>query len=210
MAVGPQRPMGASSNFDYWLRRCEGFCVDSPQGRVGFVAEVRYASRLDRPDVIAVRAGLLGRLLLVVPVGEVAEILPSEKRIVLHRSPLPAAPERLQDRRGHARPGGPRGAANREVEGVGAGAKRIEVQREVEAVITRLTRRIGLRLRRGGEEEMTPDVEPSPGLSAEEPPAKEPAAEEPAAEKAPAEGAAEAAPEEPAAEEPPAEEQTTT
>jgi hypothetical protein len=210
MAVGPQRPRGASSNFDYWLRRCEGFCVDSPQGRVGFVAEVRYASRLDRPDVIAVRAGLLGRLLLVVPVGEVAEILPSEGRIVLHRSPRPTAPERLQDRRGHAQPGGLRGAANREVEGVGAGAKRIEAQREVEAVITRLTRRIGLRLRRGGEEEMTPDVEPSPEPSAEEPPAKEPAAEEPAAEEA-AEGAAEAAPaEEPAAEEPPAEEQTTT
>jgi hypothetical protein len=87
MAAGPQRPRDAASNFDYWLRRCEGFRVDAPQGRVGFVEEVRYASRLDRPDVIAVRVGLLARLLLIVPVGEVAEILPREERIVLHRSP---------------------------------------------------------------------------------------------------------------------------
>jgi hypothetical protein len=53
MVAGPQRPNGAASNVDYWLRRCEGFHVDSPDGRVGFVEEVRYASRLDRPDVIA-------------------------------------------------------------------------------------------------------------------------------------------------------------
>jgi hypothetical protein len=61
-----------------WLpaHRPKGFRVDSPQGRVGFVEEVRYATRCDRPDVIAVRAGLLGRLLLILPVEEVAEILP--------------------------------------------------------------------------------------------------------------------------------------
>jgi hypothetical protein len=181
MAVGPQRPRDAASDFDYWLRRCEGFRVDSPQGRVGKVEEVRYASRCDRPDVIAVRGGLLGRPLLIVPVGEAEEILPREERIVLHRSPQPTALNRF-----------------RHWEVVRVGTKRIDAQREVEAVIERLTRRIGLRLKRG-EPGMTHDVEAST-----EPPEEQPA-EEPAAE----EVTPEAAPGEPAAEEPPVEEPTS-
>jgi hypothetical protein len=212
MAAGPQRPRDAASNFDYWLRRCEGFRVDAPQGRVGFVEEVRYASRYDRPDVIAVRVGLLGRLLVIVPVGEVAEILPREERIILHRSPRPTATERLQDWRERVQPGPLRGGANTEVEAVAAGTKCIEAQREVGAVIERLRHRIGLGRGRGAEREMTPDVEASTEPSAEEPPAEEPSAEEqaekPAAEATPAEAAAEAVrAEEPAAEEPPVEEQ---
>jgi hypothetical protein len=198
MGAGSRVPGSAASNFDSWLRRCEGFRVDAPQGRVGFVEEVRYASRLDRPDVIAVRSGRLGRLLLIVPVAEIAEILPREERIVLHRSPRPTATERPKDLRRHAQPGGRRIAADSEAEGVPAGATRIEAaQREVKAVIKRLTRLIGLRFGRGGEREMTPDIEPPAESPAEEPPAEEEAKEE----------AAEAAPtQEPAAEEPPAEE----
>jgi hypothetical protein len=211
MAAGPHRPRGAASDLDYWLRRCEGFRVDSPQGRVGFVAEVRYATRCDRPDVIAVRAGLLGRLLLILPVGEVAGILPGEELVVLHRSPRPSATEPPRNWRRRVRPGGPGGAPTTEVESVGAGTKRIEAQREVEAVINRLRHRMSLRRGRRGEEEMRPDVEESAEPSAEEQPAQEQAGEEPAAEEAPPEEAAKAAPaEEPAAEEPPAEEQTTT
>jgi hypothetical protein len=66
---------------------------------------VRYASRCDRPDLIAVRVGLLGRLLLIFPVGEVAEILPREERIILPRSPRPTATERLRDWRERVQPG---------------------------------------------------------------------------------------------------------
>src|SRR5262245_9681441 len=211
MVAGPQRPGDAASNFDYWLRRCEGFRVDAPpQGRVGFVEEVRYASSCDRPDVVAIRAGLFGRLLLILPVAEVAQIIPEEELVVLQRSPRPTATERLQDLPRRVRSGGQRGAAGREVGGVGAGAKRIEAPQEVEAVIERLRRLIGLGRRKGGEREMTPDIEESAEPSAEEASAEE-QAEEQAAEEAPAEGAEEAAPAEgPAAEEPPAEEQTTT
>jgi hypothetical protein len=215
MAAGPHRPRGGASDLDYWLRRCEGFRVDSPQGRVGFVEEVRYATRCDRPDLIAVRAGLLGRRLLILPVAEVAEILPGEELLVLHRSPRPTATERPQNLRERIQPGGRRAAANSDVESVGTGTKRNEAQREVAAVITRLTRRIGLRLGRGGEREMTSDIEESPEPSAEELSAQEQAREEAAPEEAPAEGAAEAVPakepaaEEPAAEESAAEEQTT-
>ena len=128
MAAGPQRPSGAAANRDYWLRRCEGFRVDSPQGRVGFVEEVRYASRFDRPDVIAVRAGLLGRHLLIVPVAEVAWILPGREQVVLHRSPRSTATERLQDVRGRGRPGAGReartaGARPRNPKGGGGGGQ---------------------------------------------------------------------------------------
>jgi hypothetical protein len=160
MAAGSQRPGGAASNFDHRLRRCRGFRVDSPHGRVGFVDEVRYASRFDRPD----------------------------------GSPRPTATERLQGRHEPAQGG--------------AGAKRPQANREVRAVIERLTRLIGLRFGRGGEQEMTSDVEAS-GEPPAEPAAEEKAAEEPVAEEAPAEEpAAEAMPaEEPAAEQPPAEEQ---
>src|SRR5205823_14691182 len=85
---------------DYWLHRSEGFRVDSPDGRVGFVAELRFGTSMTRPDALAVRAGLLGRLLLIVPVEQVAEVLPQERRIILHASPRPTAIERLRNLRG--------------------------------------------------------------------------------------------------------------
>jgi hypothetical protein len=207
MAAGPQRRRGAASDFDYRLRRCQGFRVDSPEGRVGVVEEVRYRSRCDRPDLIAVRAGRLGRLLLIVPVGEVAEIVAESELVVLHRSPRPTATERLRDLPGRVQPGGGRGAS-RSSKASEPEPTASKAQWEVEAVFTRLLRRVGLRLRRGGEEEVTPDVEESAEPSAEEPSAEEQVGEEPAAEEeaAPAE---EPVPEEPAAEEPAAEEQTT-
>jgi len=101
------------------------------------------------------------------------------------------------------------------VESVGARAKHIEAQREVEAVIERLKRLIGLRRREGGGRAVTPDVEESPEPSAGEPSAEEQAGEEAAGEEAPAEEAAEAVPAEetagePGAEEPAEEEQTTS
>jgi hypothetical protein len=49
MAASPMCPRAAASDVDYWLRRCEGFRVHSPE--VGFAEAVRYASRRDRPDV---------------------------------------------------------------------------------------------------------------------------------------------------------------
>lgn len=83
---GGRRPP-RTATFDYWLCRCQGFRVDSPEGRVGFVEEVRFRSRVDRPDVLAVRAGRVGRHLLIVPVDEVADIAAREGRIVLRSAP---------------------------------------------------------------------------------------------------------------------------
>jgi hypothetical protein len=104
--------------------------------------------------------------------------------VVLHRSPRPSATEPTQNRRRQLQPGGPGGAPTTEVDSVGAGTKRIEAQREVEAVINRLKHRMSMRRGRGGEEDMTPEVDESAEPSAEEPPAEEQAGEEPAAEEA--------------------------
>jgi hypothetical protein len=91
---------------DYWLHRSEGFRVDSPDGRVGFVEELRFGSSTERPDALAVRAGLFGRLLLIVPIDQVEKILPDERRIVLRASPRPTAIERLRALRGRFGPQG--------------------------------------------------------------------------------------------------------
>jgi hypothetical protein len=72
---------------EYWLCRCEGFSVESPAGRFGFVEGLRFRSRLERPEALAVRAGLLGRRHLVVPVAQVAETAPSKSLIVLRAAP---------------------------------------------------------------------------------------------------------------------------
>src|SRR5439155_12153506 len=92
-------------DLDYWLHRSEGFRVDSPDGRVGFVAELRFGTSMARPDALAVRAGLFGRLLLIVLVEQVAELLPQERRIVLRGSPRPTAIGRLRNLRVRLRPG---------------------------------------------------------------------------------------------------------
>ena len=80
---------------DYWLHRCEGFRVDSPGGRVGVVAELRFGSSAVRPDALVVRPGLLGRLLLI-PVEQVAEVVPRERRVVLRASPRSTVLARLR------------------------------------------------------------------------------------------------------------------
>jgi hypothetical protein len=68
---------------DYWLCRCEGFRVDSNRGRLGVVEEVRFSSRHDRPDWLAIRSGFFARNLSVVAVDDVAAIYPREGLILL-------------------------------------------------------------------------------------------------------------------------------
>jgi hypothetical protein len=182
-----------SSRFGNLLRRCEGFRVDSPNGRGGFVAELRYGSSVEEPDAIAVRAGLLGRLLLIVPTGEIEEIVPSERRVLLRRSPRPAATGRGLASGARDPPGG-----RREVEM--AGPIRVMTSRAA-ALLRRLARHVPLIGEKGGERAMTPEAD-TPTEVAPEEPRKEAAAEEPAA--APTEATEEAAWEAPA-EEPPTE-----
>src|SRR5881394_236826 len=71
----------------YWLRRCEGFVVETPTRRIGRVDGIRYGVSQDEPEALAVRAGRFGRRLLLVSVEGVARIVPEERRVLLTESP---------------------------------------------------------------------------------------------------------------------------
>jgi hypothetical protein len=77
----PEQPL------EYWLAHCEGFSVDSEDGRLGSVDGVRHDPRFGDARVLAVRAGLFGKRLLIVPLTEIRSILPRERRIILPASP---------------------------------------------------------------------------------------------------------------------------
>ena len=71
-ACGCRSPIGrVQDGFDrqYWLAHCNGFRVDAAEGRLGFVEDVGE-------NVLVVRAGRLGRRLLLVAPTEVAFIVP--------------------------------------------------------------------------------------------------------------------------------------
>lgn len=87
---------GSSLDLSYWLSRCEGFRVESPEGRIGTVEGVRYGSRADRPDALVVRAGFFGRRRLTIPVDQVERINARERVVVLLRSPRIEASERAE------------------------------------------------------------------------------------------------------------------
>lgn len=77
------------SGFDreYCLAHCEGYRVESAAGRLGVVEEVRAHPTRGKKPILAIRAGLLGRRVLLVPTPEVDFIVPRAKRIWL-RSPV--------------------------------------------------------------------------------------------------------------------------
>ena len=70
----------------YLLAYCEGFTVDSPDGRLGVVEAVLPGP--ERPHALAVRTGLFTTRLLLVPLDEVEQVLPDEQRVVLS-GPVP-------------------------------------------------------------------------------------------------------------------------
>jgi hypothetical protein len=96
---------------DEWLRRCEGFRVDCPTGRVGIVVEVRFGSSIDRPDALVVRGRVLCKRVRIVSVSEVAEVVPGQERLVLRASPEQGGRDRFARLRGYL--AGPRRARSR-------------------------------------------------------------------------------------------------
>ena len=67
---------------DYWLAHCEGFRVDSPDGRLG-VVELALADEHGEPAGLVVRAGIFGKRLVNVPRECVVEIRPQDARVVV-------------------------------------------------------------------------------------------------------------------------------
>jgi hypothetical protein len=74
-------PAGNRFDREYWLRHCEGYRVDGVEGRLGFVDSIREEA--DGAALLAVRAGRLGRRLLLVRARDVAFIVPRAERIWL-------------------------------------------------------------------------------------------------------------------------------
>jgi hypothetical protein len=70
----------------YWLRTCEGFQVDSEDGRLGIVEEVRLSPGR-QPAALAVRTGLFRLRLETVPVSDVERVIPRQKRVLLRPAP---------------------------------------------------------------------------------------------------------------------------
>jgi hypothetical protein len=107
-SLGPRlrttaRPRPEATADEYWLRRCEGFVVDSPSGEVGVVEGVRFQSRHDRPDELEVRVGKLRPEVIVVPVAEVDDISAETEQIVLRHDPRHPRRHRLTSRLRHLR-----------------------------------------------------------------------------------------------------------
>jgi hypothetical protein len=75
---------GADRPFDrdYWLTHCEGFRVDTSEGRLG-VVETVLPGENPYDTHLAVRAGRLGRRIVLVPLSSVAFIVPRAGRIWL-------------------------------------------------------------------------------------------------------------------------------
>jgi hypothetical protein len=76
------------------LTCCEGFGVYGPAARIGVVESIRVDPDTGAPVLLAVRAGLLGSWLVLVPVDQVHEVSMLERRIALHSGGLLAGPRR--------------------------------------------------------------------------------------------------------------------
>ncbi len=87
----------------YWLCRCEGFRVDSPEGRYGLVEAVMFRRRPDEPDALIVRSGVLARRLVIVPIEDVEDVLPRRERVVLARVPDASGHDLLSEVRARLR-----------------------------------------------------------------------------------------------------------
>lgn len=74
---------GGEAGIDDLLRSCQGFRVDSPQGRLGFVESVAFMSSLTAPDALLVRVGLFARQLVVIPRREVIVVTISARQVVV-------------------------------------------------------------------------------------------------------------------------------
>lgn len=86
-------PASSSDGHRDWLTGCEGYEVDSPGGRLGFVERVERAEN-GMPELLVVRAGRFGARRLLVPISAVAAVVPSRRAIVIEPwLPAPARPE---------------------------------------------------------------------------------------------------------------------
>jgi hypothetical protein len=80
-------PTRSSYGREYWLRRCEGFLVETPTKRIGRVVGIRYGETTNEPEVLEVRAGLFGRSNLLISVDDITGIDLEQRRLSLADPP---------------------------------------------------------------------------------------------------------------------------
>jgi hypothetical protein len=80
-------PTRSSYGREYWLRRCEGFIVETPTKRIGCISGIRYGEASNEPEVLEVRAGLFGRTRLLLSVVDIVDIDPEQRRMALADPP---------------------------------------------------------------------------------------------------------------------------
>jgi hypothetical protein len=85
-------PTRSSYGKEYWLRRCEGFLVETPTKRIGRATGIRYGETTNEPEAIAVRAGLFGRTHFLISVNDITEVHPEQRRLVVV-DPLRSLPD---------------------------------------------------------------------------------------------------------------------
>jgi hypothetical protein len=78
---------GPALDHEYWIAHCEGYRVESHEGRLGFVDEIRENPEDPTTPLLAIRAGMLGRRILLVPADQVHVIAPRAQQIWL-RTPV--------------------------------------------------------------------------------------------------------------------------
>lgn len=64
-----------------FLADCRGYRVHDSEGKLGFVEDVIFDSDARAPAALAVRGGVLGRSVSVVPVREIVDIDPRRQRL---------------------------------------------------------------------------------------------------------------------------------
>lgn len=84
-----QPPQAPPSTFDrdYWIGSCEGYRVDGQGGRIGVVEEVQIDPAQPSRTLLSIRAGLLGRRVMLVSSDQIEFIVPRVERIWLRTPP---------------------------------------------------------------------------------------------------------------------------
>lgn len=86
------------SDEEYWLSHCEGFRVRGPNGFSGVVEAVRFEPGSDLPDDLVVCCGRLRLRSLLIPVADVALIVPRQTRLRLRHTPAATAAKHRRGR----------------------------------------------------------------------------------------------------------------
>jgi hypothetical protein len=67
----------------YWLGRCEGFEVRDLDGHAGRVEELRFGSRRDAPDALALRTGPFGLRRRLIAANRILRVSPEDGSITV-------------------------------------------------------------------------------------------------------------------------------